>query len=390
MGASMYLLIVVASLFLLLGFILLLLLPPIIDRHFNRVIGAPPDLSQRVRELHRSLLIIDLHADSLLWNRDLLIRNTRGHIDIPRLVEGNVALQVFTIVTKVPSHVNIEQNSSETDDITLLAMAQRWPVSTWTSLKQRAIYQAEKLNQTASQSDGRLTIIKTSADLDRYLRRRQNDQSMTAGILGVEGAHCLEGDLENLQVLFEHGIRIIAPTHFFDNEIGGSAHGLAKGGLTEKGREMIRRMQAMSVILDLAHGSLQLFDDALEISTKPVIVSHGGVIGTCANSRNLSDDQMRGVAKTGGIIGIGYWREAVCGVDALSIARAIRYTADLVGVEHVSLGSDFDGAVSTPFDTASLATLTDALLDLDFTENEIRLIMGMNAIRVLSMGLPAV
>ena len=113
-----------------------------------------------------------------------------------------------------------------------------------------------------------------------------------------------------------------------------------------------------------------------------------GVKGTCHNTRNLSDDELRGVAKTGGVIGVGYWEQATCGTDAKAIARAIRYTANLVGVEHVALGSDFDGAVIEPFDTTGLVSITDALVEQGFTDDEIRMIMGGNALRVLKDGLP--
>jgi microsomal dipeptidase-like Zn-dependent dipeptidase len=198
----------------------------------------------------------------------------------------------------------------------------------------------------------------------------------------------LEGELSNIDLFFDQGVRMMAPTHFFDNDIGGSAHGIEKGGLTEKGKEMIRRMQARHMIVDLAHASPKVIEDALAVSTAPLVVSHTGVKGICNNTRNLSDDQLRGIARTGGVIGIGYWDTAVCGTDAAAIARAIRYTANIAGVEHVALGSDFDGSVVVPFDTTGLVLITDALLNEGFTEPEIRMIMGDNVVRVLMQTLP--
>jgi microsomal dipeptidase-like Zn-dependent dipeptidase len=180
----------------------------------------------------------------------------------------------------------------------------------------------------------------------------------------------------------------MSPSHFFDNDIGGSAHGLVKGGLTPKGKEMIKRMQAKPMIVDLAHASSAVIKDVLAISTRPVIVSHTGVKGTCNNTRNLSDDEVVGIARTGGVIGIGYWERAVCGTDAAAVARAIRYTVNLAGIEHVALGSDFDGAVAAPFDASGLIAVTDALIEQGFSDDEIRLIMGGNALRVLREGLP--
>jgi membrane dipeptidase len=366
-----------------------LIVPSVVDRRLNAVRGAPSSpASERAKKLHQGLLIVDLHADTLLWDRDPLVRNNRGHVDIPRLIEGNVGLQAFTIVTKVPRGLNLERNSDKSDSITILALAERWPLSTWSSLKERVLYQTGRLDRVAARSDGRFTVIRTAVDLDQYLQRRAKDPLCTAGFLGIEGAHALEGDLNNIDVFFAHGIRMMSPSHFFDNDIGGSAHGVDKGGLTAKGAEMIKRMQAKSMIVDLAHASSPTIKDVLAISTRPVVVSHTGVKGTCDNTRNLSDDELIGVAKTGGVIGIGYWEQATCGTDAKAVARAIRYTANLVGVEHVSLGSDFDGAVAAPFDTTGLILITDALIEQGFTDDEIRMIMGGNALRVLQEGLP--
>jgi microsomal dipeptidase-like Zn-dependent dipeptidase len=143
------------------------------------------------------------------------------------------------------------------------------------------------------------------------------------------------------------------------------------------------------MLVDLAHASAQTIDDALAIATKPIIVSHTGARGTCDNARNLSDDQLRRIAATGGVVGIGYWDAAVCGTDARAIARAVRYVANLIGVEHVGLGSDFDGAVITPFDTTGLVEVTDALLAEGFGDEEVGKIMGGNVVRVLSENLPA-
>jgi microsomal dipeptidase-like Zn-dependent dipeptidase len=124
------------------------------------------------------------------------------------------------------------------------------------------------------------------------------------------------------------------------------------------------------------------------MATKPVIVSHTGVKGVCNNNRNLSDDQLRAVADTGGVIGVGFWDVASCGTNAAAIAKAIRYTVGVVGAEHVALGSDFDGAVTEPFDSSGMALITEALLQQGVLEHDIRLIMGENVARVLSQTLP--
>jgi microsomal dipeptidase-like Zn-dependent dipeptidase len=363
--------------------------PVYVDRSVNRTLNPPPYAAgERARALHQKLLIADLHADSLVWNRDLLTKGTRGHIDIPRLIEGNVALQVFTTVTKAPRGLNIERNDDSTDNIFWLMLAQRIPWSKLGSLKERALFEGRRLDQAAAASNGRLTVIRTQRDLARYLERRRVEPNITAGILGIEGAHALDGDSANVDALFAAGFRVMSPTHFFDNDFGGSAHGINKGGLTPKGREMIRRMESRRMVIDLAHASAATITDVLAMATRPVIVSHTGVKATCDNTRNLSDDQLRAVARNGGLIGIGFWDTAVCGTDAAAIARAIRHTVEVVGVDHVGLGSDFDGAVVTPFDVSGLVQLTEALINEGFSDQDIAAIMGGNEIRFWAQNLP--
>jgi membrane dipeptidase len=364
-------------------------LPGVAERFMNKTRRSPPyQASERARALQRSLLGADMHADSLLWDRDLLERAGRGHFDVPRLAEGGVALQFFTVVTKVPFRANYESNGGDTDEITPLAVAERWPLPAWRSLKERALYQARKLADTAARSGGRFVVIRTQGDLARFLERRKSDPQLVAGLLGIEGAHALDGDVNNVDTFFDAGFRMMAPTHFFDNEWGGSAHGLNKIGLTDKGREMVRRMEARGMLVDVAHASPRTVDDVLAVATRPVVDSHTGVRGTCDNGRNLTDGQVRAIAATGGLVGIGYWDTATCGTDAASVARSIRYAANLAGVEHVALGSDFDGAVTEPFDTTGLVEVTDALLAEGFGDDEIRMIMGGNVFRLLSETLP--
>lgn len=363
----------------------------IVDEHENKVLAKPPyrnSVSGRALNLHQQLTIADLHADSLLWGRDLLERSSYGHVDIPRLADGNVALQVFSLPTKSPHGLNIETNDDKSDDIYWLALVERWPPRTWESLTARAVYQAQRLHDAAMASRGSFTLIESSSQLASYLERRRENGRMTAGLLSIEGAHALDGKLENLDVLYNAGYRMMSPSHFFDNDIGGSSAGVDKTGLTEKGREWVRQMEARHMIVDLAHASPKTIDDVLAMATRPVVVSHTGVKGTCDNNRNLSDDQIRAVAAKGGLIGIGYWDTATCGTDARAIVRAMKYVSDRVGAEHVALGSDFDGAVTTPFDTTGVVEITAAMMDAGYSEEEIRMIMGENVVKFLEANLP--
>jgi membrane dipeptidase len=364
-------------------------IPRMVDQSENKVLKKPPYTSSgRALNLHRQLTIVDLHADSLLWGRDLLERGTNGDVDIPRLADGNVALQVFSLPTKTPRGLNIESNDDKSDDITLLAIVGRWPLRTWHSLTQRALYQARRLHRFARGSQGGFVVIHSSADLSAYLERRRTNRRITAGLLSIEGAHALDGKLENLDLLYRAGYRMMSPSHFFDNDIGGAAAGVHKTGLTAKGSEWVRQMEALHMIVDLSHAAPKTIEDVLAIATRPVVISHTGVKGTCNNNRNLTDDQIRAVAAKGGLIGIGYWETATCGTDAHAIVSAMRYVSNLVGVQHVALGSDFDGAVTEPFDTSGLVEITDAMLAAGYSEQEIHMVMGENATNFLAANLP--
>jgi microsomal dipeptidase-like Zn-dependent dipeptidase len=348
----------------------------------------PYRASDRARALHERLWVADLHADSLLWGRDLRARSYRGHVDVPRLIEGNVALQVFAATTKVPRHLNYESNDDRSDDVVLLALALGWPSATWRRLLPRALHLAARADAMAARSDGQFAIIRSRADLESFEARRAGGLPVTAGLLAIEGAHALDGDPANVDVVAGAGYRMMSPSHFFDTAFGGSAHGLAKGGLTDPGREVVQRMEASRLLVDVAHASEATIDDVLAMASRPIVASHTGIRGACDNARNLTDGQARGIARTGGVIGIGFWPTACGGDDVASIARSIVYAVNVAGVEHVGLGSDFDGAVTTPMDATGLVQVTDALLDAGLAEAAIALIMGGNVRRLLTDVLP--
>ena len=363
--------------------------PVLVDEHLNRIhppSGKAP--SAATVALHQSLWIADLHADSLLWQRNLNRDSQRGHVDFPRLQRANVALQAFSVVTKTPRKMNIERNGSDTDNITALVVAQGLPPATWNSLLARATYQADELRQQAGKSHGKVRVIGSRAQLRSFIAAREKDPALLAGWLTLEGAHALEGKLDNLDTLYRSGYRMAAPTHFFDTELSGSQHGLKKGGLTPLGRQWLRAMEQRKMIVDLAHASSATIDDVLTLAKRPVMVSHTGVRGTCANGRNLSDSQLKRIAAQGGLVGIGFWNTAVCGKDVASIARAIKYTVKLIGAEHVAYGSDFDGAVTTAIDATGLPRLTQALLDAGLSEAQIRRVAGENVRDFLLKNLP--
>jgi membrane dipeptidase len=359
-----------------------------IESRVNKVVQRPPYVfSSAALALHRTLLVADMHADPLFWDRDLLKRNSLGHVDVPRLVDGGVALQVFSIVTHAPKGINIKSNDAKRGDlITALAVVSGWPRRTWRSKLERARHEAATFDGAVSRSKGSLVPIRSKGDLADYLAKRT--AGMTAGMLSIEGAQALDGRLENVDALYAMGVRMVGLTHFVDNEAGGSAHGTSRAGLSEFGRKLLARLEEKKMIVDVAHGSKALIDDVLAFGKYPPIVSHTGVFGTCPNERNLTDDQLRRIAAKGGLISIGYWKTATCGGDAAAAARAIIYAAKVAGARHVALGSDFDGAVSQPFDASGVPLITEALLKQGMSATDIALVMGGNAFRFLSERLP--
>lgn len=369
---------------------------PVLDALVGRVedrmnpVGPsdPRPVSHRAAALHATLRVADLHADSLLWGRDLAVRGTRGAVDVPRLIEGRVAVQVLSMAVKTPRHLNIEQNDDTSDNVLALALAGRWPRATWTRLLPRVAHLAGRAQALADGSGGRFRLLRSQADLTAYLAARDADRAVTSGVLSIEGAHALDGDPANVDVVADMGVRMISPAHFFDTVFGGSAHGVEQHGLTALGRELLARVEARGLILDLAHASTRTIDDALALARRPVVASHTGVRGVLDNARNLPDTQLEGIAATGGLVGIGFWPTACGGEDAAAIARSIAYAVERVGPAHVALGSDWDGAVAVPFDAANVVRLTDALLAAGLDDDTIRAVMGENVLRLLATALP--
>lgn len=364
------------------------LAPGMIERGTNKIDGKPlAAVSARAKALHRTLTIVDLHSDTLLWKRSILDRADRGHMDLPRLEDGNVALQTLASTTKSPKGQNYDANGSDTDNITSLVIAQLQPVRTWNSLLERSLWHAEKLHRAVSASGHKLQAVAAPEDLDGLLAARRGRVPPVGAMLSIEGLHGLDGKLANLDKLYAAGFRMAGLTHFFDNDLAGSMHGLKKGGLTPLGRQVVETMEAKGMIVDIAHCSNACVADILKIARRPVVSSHGGVQATCKVNRNLSDEQIKGVAATGGLVGIGYWDAAVCDTSPASIAKAMKHVRDLVGIRYVALGSDYDGATTVRFDTSKLVQVTQALIDAGFSDDDIRAAMGGNAIRVLKAGL---
>jgi microsomal dipeptidase-like Zn-dependent dipeptidase len=170
------------------------------------------------------------------------------------------------------------------------------------------------------------------------VERRAGDPAQVSALLAIEGLHALDGKLESVDTLYAAGFRMMGLTHFFDNEVAASAHGVTHAGLTPLGRQVVARMEALGIIVDLAHSSAQTVQEVLAMATRPVVVSHTGVAATCPGPRNLTDDQLRAIAATGGLVGIGYWDGAVCEPTVANIAKAIQHAVRVAGAAQPALG----------------------------------------------------
>lgn len=375
-------LVILAGVYVLATFIV----PPIIEEARNPVkIPLPYEVSAEAQALYDQLdFIADLHCDALLWGRDLTKRGSRGHVDFPRMREANVGLEMFTIVSKSPSGQNMQSNSADTfDNITPLTIAKGESVANWFSLINRTLSQSQDLQDFVAKEEDQAIFIKSKSDLQRLISARENDRKVIGAMLGIEGAHALEGSLDNLDRVYEAGVRMIGLTHFFDNELGGSAHGQNMAGLTDFGKDVVRKMNQLGIFVDLAHCSPAIINDVLEMSSEPVMVSHTGVKAVLNSQRNLDDEQIKKIAANGGIIGIAFFDMAVGEPEIPNIIASIKHVRDLVGIEYVALGSDYDGSVAVPFDITGLPIIVEGLMEAGFSEQEIRAVMGENVKRFM-------
>ncbi|WP_230530321.1 dipeptidase [Microvirga roseola] len=384
------------------------------DRLMNRVEPDPtaPVPTAEEAAFHRSLFVADLHADTLKWDRDLLERSSYGHVDLPLLVEGNVALQVFTIVTRSPipglreGDLGARCVSGTSLNVTaILSALQGRPI--WNT-RERAFGQIDRLKDAVRRSRERpgpeLRLIETAEDLRRLVADRRAGQPVVGALLGIEGGHWIgDPDLgavtveDDMRQLFERGIRVFAPTHRFDNSLSGASEGCERYGLTVAGRSALQLAQQLGMAVDLAHISPRGLREAADLLAKPFMISHTGIKARCEPPcrpvRNLSDEEIALVLDQGGLIGVGFWPQAI-GSSIWRIADVMQHImtmADAVGAErgrNIALGADYDGSVTVPFDTSQLAILTAIMRRSGFDERTIRNIAGLNACRLFAEVLP--
>lgn len=382
--------------------------------HMMNPYGVDPDAPEPTAgdtSFHRSMFIADLHADTLKWERDLLERSRFGHVDVPRLAQGNVALQVFTIVTKSPLNLPWSScvSADSPDTNTLLFFMQGRPVA---GLRERAMYQIERFKDAVERSrepgsEIELRLILDASDLAQLVSDRMQGEQVIGGILGIEGGHWIGGPgateddvRDDMQELFDAGVRQFAPTHRFDNTLSGSNEGCTRYGLTGHGRVALRTAEELGITVDLAHISQDGLRDAIALMEQPFNISHTGIRHNCdppcVPDRNLDDDDIREIVRNDGVIGVGYWPQAI-GPSVWRIADVMQHIMTLAeeeGVEnpqhHVALGSDYDGSVTPLIEVSHLDVLTAITRrrDQPFHPEVTRDIFGRNACRLFATTLP--
>jgi microsomal dipeptidase-like Zn-dependent dipeptidase len=335
-----------------------------------------------------------LHADSLLWNRNLLTESERGHADLPRWQNGNFALQVLSTVSEAPLSTSQKIYFGGADIFWVHCLWNCWPLATFSSRLERTLYQIQKFDDFRAKSNQRLVPIRTRTEFVSHMATHASTKAVGA-ILSVEGAHALENNLQNLPILAHRGVRILGLVHLTNNAFGASSSaGNPDTGLTPLGKELIVEATKLGILIDLAHASPRTLDEALVIlkslNAAPLI-THTGIqnsensnpknTGACNNPRNIFPVHAKKIAEENGIIGIGFFESAVCGTSPDAIAQSISYAIRVVGEKHVALGSDFDGSVAVPVRANRIAILVDAMLKAGLSPSTIGRVLSQNAER---------
>jgi membrane dipeptidase len=330
--------------------------------------------SNEARALHAEYPPIDFHADTLMWSRwlgyDLHARHEPplwraalgGHIDLPRMREGGMGAQFFGLVSL--------------------------PTARRTSGLARAVdEEIDVLVEAIDRRPADLRLVRTASEVERCRR-----EGAIAALLGIEGAHALEGDLDRIESFARRGVRYLGLVHFTPNEAGWPAYGPGRDddrGLTPWGLELVGRCESAGVLVDLAHINRKGFLDACAVAKRPPIVSHTGVLGAFDHWRNIDDSQLRAVADKGGAVGVIFCPRYLGGNGIEHVVRHLRHILDVVGEDTPALGSDWDGfIVPTPrlADPRGLPLLTDALIEAGFSPITIGKILRGNVMRILAAG----
>ncbi len=321
-----------------------------------------------IAALHKRVPIADGHADSLMWNRDLNCASDHGHVDFPRLREAGVKIQCFTVVTR---------GFPVIDGFGLFARKQKWPSHAREGEWSRCTFQLDRLASFCRASNGLASIASTAAQLEQNLQHQR-----LSAVIGIEGGHALQGDVERVKVLHERGVRFMSLTHLSNNELGGTSTPLSGNKpLTPLGRDVLDQMGEVGMLLDVAHASPSMLPELLAHPKARPFCSHAGVQGAHPLWRNLSDETCRAIADKGGVVGIIFAPQYLGGRSFRHVVRHIEHALRVMGEDGVALGSDFDGMVPLPTgmrDVRDLPKLTAAMLEAGMPVRVVEKVLGHN------------
>lgn len=323
----------------------------------------------------------DAHADALMWNRDLTVVSEHGHVDFPRLAEANVKLQCFTLVTRGWPVVDGFPLFAAKHGFGRIALRGEWACANW---------QIDQLEDFCRRSEGRAAIATVGTQLDRNLL-----EGRLSCVLGVEGAHALEGRVDRVAELARRGVRFMSLTHLGNNSLGGTSMPLmGNRAMTPLGGEVLEAMAAAGMSVDLAHASRRLLGEILERSSAKgprVFCSHAGAAALSARWRNLEDSVLRRVAELGGVVGVIFGTIYLGGRRMEDLARHLEHVLKVCGEDAVAFGSDFDGSVPLPRgmrDARDLPRVAELLLERGHPERVVEKVAGGNLIRFFRETLP--
>jgi membrane dipeptidase len=327
--------------------------------------------SDEAQALHREYPVVDLHADTLMWSRWLdydlhkaheppLFRSALGgHVDVPRMREGGMGAQFFGLVSL--------------------------PVFGATRGLARVIdEQIDTLDAQIARRPGALVRIRSAEELDACRR-----DGRLGALLGIEGAHALEGDVDRIASFAQRGVRYLGLLHFSANDVGFPAYGRGRcddRGMTAFGFDLVSKCEEAGVIVDLSHINKRGFMDACSIAQRPPMVSHTGVLGAYDHWRNIDDEQLRAVADLGGVIGVMFCPQYLGGDGLDPVVTHLSHIINTVGEDAAALGSDWDGFIVPTrglADPRGLPDLTDALLKRGVSRRAIGKLLRDNVARVL-------
>ncbi len=318
---------------------------------------------EHFNDLHSRSIVFDAHCDVLdrvLEGRHLAVHWEEGHVDVPRLRAGGVTAQVFAICqydrvgARRPSDYN-----------------------------ERAL---EAFFAELEANGDSLTLATAAADIVRA-----KEQGRVAVVLGLEGAEALAGELSALRDFHRLGVRVVGLTWNHRNAAGDGVGVPDAAGLTGFGRELVREMNRLGMIVDVAHLAPAGVRDVLAISRHPVVASHANAHALCPHRRNLTDEQLQAIASQGGVIGVTFVPNFIVSHGWATLPLLLDHIDHIVrvaGIDHVGLGSDFEGFPITPYDMPELADasglphLTEGLLRRGYSPDEVGKILGGNFLHV--------